>query len=203
MNRMKVSKLLVGQVVTSFAIAMVINGGLGVFPITATNLAVCGWFGISYGVANMITEALALIYAVYRGEKFGWATLLSCFTCGALIDVFMSVLPTSYYLIPLGLIGTPIGYAITGSCGMGENATCMLQTALQKQFNKSTGFIRTVMEVCYLIIGVLGARSSITWFSIVLSVTFGAIVNTVYKVMKYEPTKVKQNYIKLGLTKRT
>ena len=199
---MKVSKLLVGQVVTSFAIAMVINGGLGVFPITATNLAVCGWFGISYGVANMITEALALIYAVYRGEKFGWATLLSCFTCGALIDVFMGVLPTSYYLIPLGLIGTPIGYAITGSCGMGENATCMLQTALQKQFNKSTGFIRTVMEVCYLIVGVLGARSSITWFSIVLSVTFGTIVNTVYKVMKYEPTKVKQNYIKLGLTKR-
>jgi uncharacterized membrane protein YczE len=199
---MKVSKLLIGQVVTSFAIAMVINGGLGVFPITATNLAVCGWFGISYGVANMITEALALVYAVYRGEKFGWATLLSCFTCGALIDVFMGVLPTSYYLIPLGLICTPIGYAITGSCGMGENATCMLQTALQKQFNKSTGFIRTVMEVCYLIVGVLGARSSITWFSIVLSVTFGTIVNTVYKVMKYEPTKVKQNYIKLGLTKR-
>jgi uncharacterized membrane protein YczE len=199
---MKVSKLLIGQVVTSFAIAMVINGGLGVFPITATNLAVCSWFGISYGVANMITEALALVYAVYRGEKFGWATLLSCFTCGALIDVFMGVLPTSYYLIPLGLICTPIGYAITGSCGMGENATCMLQTALQKQFNKSTGFIRTVMEVCYLIVGVLGARSSITWFSIVLSVTFGTIVNTVYKVMKYEPTKVKQNYIKLGLTKR-
>lgn len=199
---MKVSKLLIGQVVTSFAIATVINGGLGVFPITATNLAVCGWFGISYGVANMITEALALIYAVYRGEKFGWATLLSCFTCGALIDVFMSVLPTSYYLIPLGLIGTPIGYAITGSCGMGENATCMLQTALQKQFNKSTGFIRTVMEVCYLIVGVLGARSSITWFSIVLSVTFGTIVNIVYKIMKYEPTKVEQNYIKLGLTKR-
>ena len=199
---MKVSKLLIGQVVTSFAIATVINGGLGVFPITATNLAICGWFGISYGVANMITEALALVYAVCRGEKFGWATLLSCFTCGALIDVFMSVLPTSYYLIPLGLIGTPIGYAITGSCGMGENATCMLQTALQKQFNKSTGFIRTVMEVCYLIVGVLGARSSITWFSIVLSVTFGTIVNTVYKVMKYEPTKVEQNYIKLGLTKR-
>ena len=199
---MKASKLLIGQVVTSFAIAMVINGGLGVFPITATNLAICGWFGISYGVANMITEALALIYAVYRGEKFGWATLLSCFTCGVLIDVFMSVLPTSYYLIPLGLIGTPIGYAITGSCGMGENATCMLQTALQKQFNKSTGFIRTVMEVCYLIVGVLGARSSITWFSIVLSVTFGTIVNIVYKIMKYEPTKVKQNYIKLGLTKR-
>lgn len=199
---MKVSKLLIGQVVTSFAIAMVINGGLGVFPITATNLAVCGWFGISYGVANMITEALALVYAVCRGEKFGWATLLSCFTCGALIDVFMSVLPTSYYLIPLGLICTPIGYAITGSCGMGENATCMLQTALQKQFNKSTGFVRTVMEVCYLIVGVLGARSSITWFSIVLSVTFGTIVNIVYRAMKYDPTKVKQNYIKLGLTKR-
>lgn len=88
------------------------------------------------------------------------------------------------------------------SCGMGENATCMLQTALQKQFNKSTGFIRTVMEVCYLIVGVLGARSSITWFSIVLSATFGTIVNIVYKVMKYEPTKVEQNYIKLGLTKR-
>ena len=199
---MKVSKLLIGQVVTSFCIAMVINGGLGVFPITATNLAICNWFCISYGVANMITEALALSYSIYRGEKFGWATLLSLFTCGALIDLFMNVLPTSSLLIPLGLIGTPIGYAITGSCGMGENATCMLQTALQKQFNKSTGFIRTIMEICYLIIGVLGARSSVTWFSIVLSATFGTIVNIVYKVMKYEPTKVVQEYIKLGLPKR-
>ena len=59
------------------------------------------------------------------------------------------------------------------------------------------------MEIIFLLISLLGARNSITWFSIVLSLTFGTVMNTIYKLVRYEPTKVIQNYIKLPLTKRT
>ena len=103
----------------------------------------------------------------------------------------------------IGLVLLPLGYALVGSCGLGECGSCMFQTSLQKQFNKSTRFIRNCMELVFLTISLLGARSSITWFSIVLSLTFGTVMNTVYKLIHYEPTKIVQNYIKLPLTKRT
>ena len=59
---MKVSKLLVGQCVASLGIAMVLNAGLGVFPVSATNLAVVNWFGVSYGVANSLVEICTCIF---------------------------------------------------------------------------------------------------------------------------------------------
>ena len=199
---MKVSKLLIGQAIASLGIAMVLNAGLGVFPVSATNLAVVNWFGGSYGVANSMVEICMMLYAMWRGERIGWATLLNGFLGGFIVDGFCWLLPHTWQLAPLGMVLLPLGYGTVGSCGLGENGSCMFQTALQKQFNKSTGFIRNVMEVCFLIVGLLGARSSITWFSIMLSVTFGTVMNIVYRVIKYDPTKVKQNYIKLGLTKR-
>ena len=205
---MKLLKLLFGQIVCSFGIALVLKASIGVFPISGTNLAFSGWFGISYGLANSLVEICMMLYAMYRGERIGWATLLNGFFGGFIVDGFVFILPTlpltfRIGMAMIGLVLLPLGYALVGSCGLGECGSCMFQTSLQKQFNKSTRFIRNCMELVFLTISLLGARSSITWFSIVLSLTFGTVMNTVYKLIHYEPTKVVQNYIKVPLTKRT
>ena len=205
---MKYIKLLCGQLVASFGIACVLKASIGVFPVSGTNLAISNWFGISYGLANSVVEICMMLYAMYRGERIGWATLLNGFVGGFIVDGFVYILPSlpltfRVIMAIIGLVLLPFGYAIIGSCGLGECGSCMFQTALQKQFSKSTGFIRNCMEIIFLLISLLGARNSITWFSIVLSLTFGTVMNTIYKLVKYEPTKVVQNYIKLPLTKRT
>jgi hypothetical protein len=51
------------------------------------------------------------------------------------------------------------------------------------------------MEICFLIVGLLGATSSITWFSVVLSLGFGTVMGTVYKIIGYNPTKIKHSWL--------
>ena len=192
---MKYVKLMLSQVVVSLGIALVLNASLGVFPISATNLALCGWLNVSYGVANLLSELMMLLYAMYRGERIGVATISSCLLGGFIVDFFTSILPTTWLLAPIGIICLPLGYGLIGSCGLGENASCMFTTALQKQFNKSTKFVRNVMEICFLIVGLLGATSSITWFSVVLSLGFGTVMGTIYKIIGYNPTKIKHSWL--------
>lgn len=194
----KYVRLLFGQMVASTGIACVINSNLGVFPVSSTNLAIANWFGVSYGVANGLVEVGMMLYAIKRGEKVGVATLLNGFAGGFIVDLFSLLLPHSGFLAPLGIILLPLGYALVGGSGLGENGSCMFQTALQKQFNKSPKFIRNVMEIGFLAIGLLGARAHITWFSIVLSLTFGTVMNIVYRMLKYNPTVMKHETISLG-----
>lgn len=205
---MKYLKLICGQVLTSFSISLVLKASLGVFPVSATNLAISHWIGISYGLANSLVEICMMLYAMYKGERVGWNTLLNGLVGGFLVDGFMFLLPTlplTFRIIMaiIGLVLLPLGYATTGSCGLGEVGSCMFQTSLQKQFNKSTKFIRNCMEISFLIIGLLGARSSITWFSIVLSLGFGTVMSYMYKLVHYDPTEVVQNYIKIPKIKLT
>lgn len=207
---MRYIKLLCGQIVASFGISLVLKASIGVFPVSGTNLAISYWFGIPYGLANSLVEICMMLYAMYRGERIGWATLLNGFVGGFIVDGFVFILPTlpltfRILMAIIGLVLLPLGYAIIGSCGLGECGSCMFQTALQKQFNKSTRFIRNCMEIVFLIVSLLGARGSITWFSIVLSLTFGTVMSYMYKLVHYDPTKIKQQYIKipkLKLTKR-
>ena len=78
---MKLLKLLFGQIVCSFGIALVLKASIGVFPISGTNLAFSSWFGISYGLANSLVEICMMLYAIYREKRIGCATLLNGFFC--------------------------------------------------------------------------------------------------------------------------
>ena len=95
-----------------------------------------------------------------------------------------------------------LGYATIGRQGQGETGSNMALTGLMKQFGLTVGVGRTIMEVTYIIIGLLG-HGGVRWFTVVLSLGFGAVCSVVYKLIHYQPTEVVQNYIKLPLTKRT
>ena len=59
----KVFKLISGVMLSSLGITMVIHAGLGVFPITAMNMAIANWLGVSIGVAGCLVELLILLLA--------------------------------------------------------------------------------------------------------------------------------------------
>lgn len=196
----KYVKLLIGQTLSSFGISCVIACGLGSFPITMANLGISNLLNISFGFANVLIELVMLVYSLYKKEGIGVATILNTTIGGFLVDFFLPYIPTTPLAV-IGLVLLPIGWAIIGQCGLGEPASNILMKVLIKQTKQSVAIIRTIEEICFLLIGILNGIP-LTWFSICLSLGFGYIVGIVYKVMKYDPTKVKQNYIKLGLTKR-
>ena len=129
-----------------------------------------------------------IAYSLYRKESVGLATVVNALVGGFLIDWFKAILQVGWFMV-VGLLLLPVGWAMIGSCGLGEPASNILMRALMKQTGKGVGFIRTIEEITFMLIGLVGG-APVTIFTVVLSVGFGSVLSVIYKAMKYEPTKV-------------
>lgn len=193
----RLTKLLMGNTIASLSIASIINAGLGCFPLTAANLALTNWTGLSLGTVGMLFESLLLLYATYKGEGIGLTSIVNATYGSYAIDIFARLLPKSPIML-LGLLLAPIGWALMGEAGYGDTGSNIVMNALVKSTKKSIGLIRGIQEVTFLIIGFLGARHQITWLTIALSLGLGYLLQIAYKLLKYDPTKIQHMFIIKG-----
>ena len=190
----KLLKLFSGVVLSSFGITCVIHANLGVFPITATNIAVSNWLGISMGVAGMIVELLILGLALYLGEGVSLMGIVNATLGSLLIDFWNPILPY-HPLMVLGILVLPIAWFLSSSVGLGDTNQNLLTNGIIKRTNKSLGLIRTLQESTFMIIGLIGGKGCVTPLTIVLSLFFGKIMEFEYKLLKYDPIKVTHSYL--------
>lgn len=190
----KLLKLFSGIVLSSFGITCVIHANLGVFPITATNIAVSNWLGISMGVAGMLVELLILGLALYLGEGVSLTGIINATLGSLLIDFWNPILPY-HPLMVLGILVLPIAWFLSSSVGLGDTNQNLLTNGIIKRTNKSLGLIRTLQESSLMIIGLVGGKGCVTPLTIVLSLFFGKIMEFEYKLLKYDPTKVTHSYL--------
>ena len=190
----KLTTLVTGNTLASLGIAMVINSGLGCFSVTSANLAISNFFGISLGTAGMLVELIILLIATYRGEGIGLTAVCNAFYGSYAIDFFRMLLP-SHILMVFGLLIIPFGWALMGKAGLGDTGCNVLMNSILKQTNKSIGFVRGVQECLFMLIGFLGARQYVTWFTIALSFGLGYLLQFIYKLIKYEPTKINHKFL--------
>ena len=193
----KILRLIFGIILSSFAITMVINAGLGVFPITSANLALSNWLGVSMGVAGMLVELTMLIIAYKMGEGLTLTGILNATVGSLLIDVWSLILPKSPIMI-LGIFLLPIAWFFSSGAGLGDTNQNLVQNAILKRTNKNIGFVRMCQEVLFMGLGLLGAREYISPLTIILSLGFGYIIQFEYKLLKYEPQKVKHSFLIKG-----
>ena len=190
----KLLKLFSGVVLSSFGITCVIHANLGVFPITATNIAVSNWLGISMGVAGMIVELSILGLALYLGEGVSLTGIVNATLGSLLIDFWNPILPY-HPLMVLGILVLPIAWFLSSSVGLGDTNQNLLTNGIIKRTNKSLGLVRTLQESTFMIIGLVGGKGCITPLTIALSLFFGNIMEFEYKLLKYDPTKVTHSYL--------
>lgn len=190
-------RLLVGVLLSSFAITMVIHAGLGVFPITSANLALANWFNISIGMAGVLIEIIMMIIAYRLGEGLTLMGIINATIGSMLIDVWNLILPYHSLMI-FGILLLPIAWFLSGSAGYGDTNQNLVQNGILKRTNKSMGFIRLCQEVLFLGLGLLGAINYVTPLTIVLSLGFGYIMQFEYKLLKYDPTTVKHSFLIKG-----
>lgn len=190
----RLTTLFIGNTLAALCIAMVINSGLGCFAVTSTNLAIANFFNISLGTAGMLFELAMLLFATYKGEGIGITSIVNAIYGSYALDFFRLLLPTHIGLI-VGLLILPVGWALMGKAGLGDTGSNIVMNALMKQTGKSVGFIRTIEECIFMIIGFIGARQHITWFTVVLSFGLGYLLQFVYKLIKYNPTEIHHQFI--------
>ena len=193
-------KLIFGIMLSSFAITMVIHAQLGIFPVTAMNLSLANMLGVSIGISGMIAELVVLILAYKLGEGLTLTGIVNATIGSLLIDVWDIILPYHPIMI-LGVLLLPIAWYFSGSAGLGDTNQNLLTNAILKRTNKSMGFIRMCQEVFFVGIGFLGARNSITFLTIVLSLGFGYVMQFEYKLIRYNPSEVKHSFLIKGKNK--
>ena len=187
--------LIFGNTLASLGITMIINAGLGCFSVTAANMAVGNWLGVSLGTAGMIVELTLLAIATYRGEGVGLTSICNAIYGSKLIDVFLPIVPHSMILIPIGLFLSAIGWMYMGKAGYGDTGSNALMNSILKSSKMSIGKVRIIQEAVVLFIGFLGARESVTWFTLLLVATLGPILQFVYGLFKYDPTVINHQYL--------
>ena len=190
----RVTSLLVGNTIASLGISMLIRSGLGCFALTAGNIAIANWFGITVGIAGMIIELIMLLLATYLGEGIGLTSIVNAIYGSLMIDVFCAIVPANP-LMALGVLIAPFGWVLMGRAGFGDTGSNILMNALLKKFGLKISITRGIQEVVFFTLGLLGARNQITWFTIVLTFGLGYLLQFCYKLVKYDPTEIKHSFL--------
>jgi uncharacterized membrane protein YczE len=188
------TSLLVGNTIASLGISMLIRSGLGCFALTAGNMALANWFGITVGTAGMILEIIMLLLATYLGEGIGLTSIVNAIYGSVMIDVFSFILPSNPLMI-IGLLIIPFGWVLMGRAAYGDTGSNILMNALLKKYGLSISFMRSIQEIVFLSLGLLGAREYVTWFTIALTFGLGYLLQVVYKFMRYDPTEINHSFI--------
>lgn len=190
----RMTSLLVGNTIASLGISMLIRSGLGCFALTAGNIAIANWFGITVGTAGMIIELIMLLLATYLGEGIGLTSIVNAIYGSLMIDVFCAIVPANP-LMALGVLIAPFGWVLMGRAGFGDTGSNILMNALLKKFGLKISITRGIQEVVFFTLGLLGARNQITWFTIVLTFGLGYLLQFCYKLVKYDPTEIEHSFL--------
>ena len=190
----RLTSLLIGNTIASLGISMLIKSGLGCFALTAGNIAISNWTGLTIGTAGMIVEITMLLLATYLGEGIGLTSISNALYGSIMIDVFNAILP-AYPFMAIGVLFLPFGWVLMGRAAFGDTGSNILMNALLKRFGVSISLTRSALEVIFLSLGLLGARNCITFFTFVLTFGLGYLLQVCYKLVKYDPTEIQHSFI--------
>jgi uncharacterized membrane protein YczE len=188
------TSLLVGNTIASLGISMLIKSSLGCFALTAGNIALANWCGITVGIAGMIIEVIMLLLATYLGEGIGLTSIVNAIYGSIMIDVFNLIIPVHPIMV-LGILIIPFGWVLMGRAGFGDTGSNILMNALLKKYGLSISFMRGIQETVFLSLGILGARQYVTWFTIVLTFGLGYLLQFCYKIVRYDPTSINHSFL--------
>ena len=153
------AQLLIGLAGFALAIALMIQGGLGLGPWDAFHVGLHRMFGISVGTASILAGIVIIGISVLLGTKPGPATIANMVLIGIFTDAALVVLPAApgrlvgaaYHLAGIGLIGLASGMYLGARLGAGPRDGLM--TALAARTGWSISRTRTAIELSVLAVG--------------------------------------------------
>lgn len=197
----RISYLILGQITIAFGIALVIDSQLGAFPITLTNLSLSNLTGLSFGLISMLVELIIILFCLLFKSKIGIATLFNGILGGYFIDLILLFLPVPAHIILkliyllFGSVTLIIGFYIQGNARLGKTSSNLLTACIRKRYGLSITTMKLIQETTFTLIGLIGAFSQFGFATIILAIFFGKLMDFIYKLLNYDPTKVEHTYI--------
>lgn len=200
MNRfyIRLLRLIWGNLLFAIGIVTTINANIGYAPWDVFHVGLAKTIGLSIGTASILLGVIIGIVAVLLGEKLGLGTLLNMVLLGVFMDIILAL-----HMIPIannfmyGVIMMILGlfiialasYFYIGSA-FGAGPRDSLMVALTRKTGLPVGVCRGTIELLAVFFGwrlggILGIGTIISAFAI------GFCVQTTFKLLKFDPTKVK------------
>ncbi len=191
-------RLIWGLFLYALGIVVTINANIGYTPWDVFHVGFANTIGITIGTASIITGVAIGVIAIVLGEKLGIGTILNMILIGVFLDMILAIniIPVASNLI-LGIIMMIVGlfiialasYFYIGSA-FGAGPRDSLMVALIRKTGLSVGVCRGSIELIAVFVGwrfggMIGIGTIISAFVI------GVCVQTTFKFMKFDPTKVK------------
>ncbi len=181
---------------------MVINAKIGYTPWDVFHVGLSQTIGISIGnVAIMISIAIGLI-DILLGEKLGVGSILNIVLVGIFLDfvISLNIIPVSgnfiYSTIMLitGLMIIALGTYFYIETGLGAGPRDSLMVAFTRRTHLPIGVCRGTIELAAVILGwKLGGMVGVG--TIIAAFTIGFWVQMVFKLFKFDATKIKHESV--------
>ena len=191
-------KLLLGLFLYALGIVMTMKANIGYAPWEVFHAGVGKTIGMSIGNVSILTGLLIVLVVYFMGEKLGLGTLLNMVLIGVFMDILLDTgtVPAmngwlwGLVLLVAGLFVISLAsYFYIGS-GFGAGPRDSLMVVLTRKTGLAVGLCRGAIEVAAVLIG---------WFlggmvgagTVVSAIAIGACVQTTFRLLKFDPTKIK------------
>ena len=190
--------MIAGLFVFALGIVMTIQANIGYAPWDVFSVGLSITFGMSIGVASILTGFVLLIITTIAGEKNGIGTFLNIVLIGVFIDLFLflNFIPVFENLVPgiimliAGLFLISIGSCFYIKAGFGAGPRDSLMVVLLRKLKIHIGIIRSVLELSVTVIGwLLGGMVGIGTVISVFGI--GLCIQITFKVLRFDITSVK------------
>lgn len=195
-------RLIFGLFLYSLGIVITMNANIGYAPWDVLHVGLAKTIGMSIGTVSIIAGVVIGVITILLGEKLGIGTILNMVLIGLFLDMLISfeIIPvTSHYVfgILMVLVGLYIialaSYFYIGS-GFGAGPRDSLMVALTRKTGLPVGVCRGTIELLAVIIGwKLGGM--VGFGTIISAFMIGFCVQTTFKLLKFDPTKVEHETI--------
>jgi uncharacterized membrane protein YczE len=188
-------QLLAGLGGFAFAIALMIQGGMGLGPWDAFHVGLHRLSGISVGTASILAGIVIIGISMALKTRPGPATIANMVLIGIFTDAALVVLPpasgrligAAYHLGGIGLIGLSSGMYLGARLGAGPRDALM--TALAARTGWSISRTRTAIELSVLVIGwMMGGPLGVG--TVVFALTVGPSVQWGMRLFGLVPSRV-------------
>ena len=185
----RVTQLVVGLFLYGFAIAMMIQAGIGVSPWDVLSQGVSLRTGIPFGWVTIIIGAIVLLLWIPIRQKPGIGTILNVLLIGPSAEVGLAVLPLATELWSqvvlfaggLALLAIATGLYIGARFGPGPRDGLM--TGIHDRWGVRFWIVRTAIEVTVLSIGwLLGGTVGVG--TVAFALLIGPMVNVTLPLLR-------------------
>ena len=185
----RITQLLVGLFCYGFAIAMMIQAGVGVSPWDVLSQGVSLQTGISFGLATNLIGVVVLLFWIPIRQRPGIGTVLNVLLIGPSAEVGLAVIPQPTELWAqillfaggLALLAVATGLYIGARFGPGPRDGLM--TGIHKRYGVRIWIVRTAIEVTVLTIGwFLGGNVGLG--TVAFALLIGPMVNVTLPLLR-------------------